>query len=214
MSYNDSNIPRYGQPHIKIIASFLRLRSLTALLNTHFRYLSASLCSLCAEDLASKNRLLISSISGLLMLFLPPVFAKTLDGVNSCTANLNEESWPTCAASASASSSTSIPSVFARIDRIWKVSSSVYGIVRMIIVRSNKSTGMPCAEEISVPRMGHIPRLVANTTMGARVDSSARLRYVKHSISNMCTWKKREHSERSAESEEGGGIDENAAQKC
>jgi hypothetical protein len=32
-----------------------------------------------------------------------------------------------------------------------------------------------------------VPRFVAKMTIGARVDSSARWRYVKHSISNMCT---------------------------
>ena len=35
--------------------------------------------------------------------------------------------------------------------------------------------------------IAHFPRLVANMTMGAIVDSKARWRYVKHSISNMWT---------------------------
>ena len=33
----------------------------------------------------------------------------------------------------------------------------------------------------------HLPRLVAKMTMGAMVDSRARCRYVKHSMSSMCT---------------------------
>ena len=33
------------------------------------------------------------------------------------------------------------------------------------------------------------PRFVAKMTMGEMVDSSARCKYVKHSISNICTWK-------------------------
>ena len=32
-----------------------------------------------------------------------------------------------------------------------------------------------------------MPRLVAKMTMGARLDSSARFRKVKHSMSSMCT---------------------------
>ena len=41
-----------------------------------------------------------------------------------------------------------------------------------------------------VPRLAltwQMPRLVAKMTMGARLDSSARLRNVKHSMSSMCT---------------------------
>jgi hypothetical protein len=52
---------------------------------------------------------------------------------------------------------------------------------------SNKSTGIPWAETMSVPRIVQIPLLVANTTIGARVDYRALLRNVKHSISSMCT---------------------------
>ena len=73
------------------------------------------------------------------------------------------------------------------MERIWTISCSEYGMVRMIISRSSRSTGTPCGAITSVPRTVHMPRLVAKMTMGARVDSRARLRYVKHSMSSMCT---------------------------
>ncbi len=46
---------------------------------------------------------------------------------------------------------------------------------------------MPCAATSpSVPRMVHMPRFEARTTIGEMDISSARLRYVKHSMSSMC----------------------------
>lgn len=41
---------------------------------------------------------------------------------------------------------------------------------------------------VDTRRTSHMPRLVASTTTGARLDSRARLRYVKHSMSSMWTW--------------------------
>ena len=38
-----------------------------------------------------------------------------------------------------------------------------------------------------MPRIVHTPRFVANITMGARLDSRARFKYVKHSMSNIWT---------------------------
>ena len=46
---------------------------------------------------------------------------------------------------------------------------------------------MPCGEVMSVPRIWQMPRLVAKMTIGARLLSRARFRYVKHSMSSMCT---------------------------
>lgn len=57
----------------------------------------------------------------------------------------------------------------------------------MIKSLSSRSTGIPCGDTISVPLIVQIPLFVAKTTMGAKVDSSALLRNVKHSISNICT---------------------------
>jgi hypothetical protein len=50
---------------------------------------------------------------------------------------------------------------------------------------SNKSIGTPCGEIKSVPRIVDIPLFVANTTIGAKVDSKALFKKVKHSISSM-----------------------------
>ena len=44
----------------------------------------------------------------------------------------------------------------------------------MMTILSRRSTGTPCGAMISVPRIVHIPRLVAKITMGARLLSSAR----------------------------------------
>lgn len=54
--------------------------------------------------------------------------------------------------------------------------------------RSSRSTGMPCGATMSVvPRTSACPRLVASTTVGAIGDSRSAFRYVKHSMSSMCT---------------------------
>ena len=55
----------------------------------------------------------------------------------------------------------------------------------MIKYLSNKSTGIPCGDTKSVPRMVHMPQFVAKTTIGARVDSRARFKNVKHYMSNI-----------------------------
>mmetsp|Transcript_3596 Transcript_3596/g.14435 ORF Transcript_3596/g.14435 Transcript_3596/m.14435 type:complete len:213 (+) Transcript_3596:218-856(+) len=86
---------------------------------------------------------------------------------------------------ASDSSSTRSPSTAARTARIFTISSAAYGSVRMMTRRSRRSTGTPCGADMSVPLISQMPRLVAKMTMGAREDSSARLRYVKHSMSSM-----------------------------
>mmetsp|Transcript_53128 Transcript_53128/g.164657 ORF Transcript_53128/g.164657 Transcript_53128/m.164657 type:complete len:201 (-) Transcript_53128:778-1380(-) len=117
----------------------------------------------------------------------PEVFARMDDGVSSCTTYLSEVFAPISPSRTSASSSTLRLSVWARMFTTWTISSTEYGIVRMITSRSSKSTGMPCGETMSVPRMVQIPLFVAKMTIGLRVDSRARFRYVKHSMSSMCT---------------------------
>lgn len=46
-------------------------------------------------------------------------------------------------------------------------------MVRMMSMRSRRSTGTPWGDRTSVPRIVHTPRLVAKITMGLRLDSSA-----------------------------------------
>lgn len=65
----------------------------------------------------------------------------------------------------------------------------------MIKSLGRRSGGIPCAERRPgsfasvepVPRMVVTPRLEARITMGEMLDSSARLRYVKHSMSSIWT---------------------------
>lgn len=57
----------------------------------------------------------------------------------------------------------------------------------MIINLSKRSTGIPWGLYISVPLIVHIPLLVANITIGAKVDSKALFKNVNDSISNMWT---------------------------
>ena len=71
------------------------------------------------------------------------------------------------------------------IAKIFIKSSSPYVEVLMIKRRSSKSTGIPCGEIKSVPLIVHIPRLVAKTTIGAKVDYKALFKKVKHSISSI-----------------------------
>jgi len=87
------------------------------------------------------------------------------------------------------------------IDGAWDrtISSTEYGMVRMMSIRSKRSTGIPWGESTSVPRTVQTPRLVAKITIGERDDSRARFRYVKHSMSSMWTWQ-RERAKR-----DGGG---------
>ena len=59
--------------------------------------------------------------------------------------------------------------------RICTISCGVYGRVLMMTSLSRRSTGMPWGELMSVPRMSHMPLLVAKTTMGARALSRALL---------------------------------------
>lgn len=65
--------------------------------------------------------------------------------------------------------------------------SSPYVVVLMIKSLSNKSTGIPWGDIISVPLIVQIPLLVANTTIGASVDYNALFKKVKHSISSIWT---------------------------
>lgn len=55
----------------------------------------------------------------------------------------------TAARRVNACSDTLIPSVWARMCKIWMTSSDEYGSVRMIITRSSKSNGMPWDDTIS-----------------------------------------------------------------
>jgi len=65
--------------------------------------------------------------------------------------------------------------------------------------RSSRSTGIPCADITSVvPRTSALPRLVANMTVGAIGDSNNALRYVKHSMSSMWTFRASQHVRRIA----------------
>jgi hypothetical protein len=64
------------------------------------------------------------------------------------------------------------------------ISSCVYGSVRTMTRRSSRSTGTPCGADMSVPLISQMPRFVAKITMGASELSSARFRYVKHSMSS------------------------------
>lgn len=57
--------------------------------------------------------------------------------------------------------------------RTCSISGTLYGMVLMMSIRSSRSTGTPCGAKTSVPRIVHTPRLVANITMGLRLDSSA-----------------------------------------
>mmetsp|Transcript_8658 Transcript_8658/g.19688 ORF Transcript_8658/g.19688 Transcript_8658/m.19688 type:complete len:207 (+) Transcript_8658:141-761(+) len=117
----------------------------------------------------------------------PLVDARIFAGVSSCTACRRLVASPISARRARLSSSISMPSSVLRRARIWIISLGVYGRVRMITSRSRRSTGTPCGDSMSVPRIGQMPRFVANTTMGLSGDSSARFRYVKLSMSSMCT---------------------------
>ena len=56
----------------------------------YLRYFSCSSCNNLADDLASKNKSLHSSISSLLIFSLPFIFANILAGVNNCTAYLKK----------------------------------------------------------------------------------------------------------------------------
>ena len=67
---------------------------------------------------------------------------------------------------------------------------------RMMSMRSSRSTGMPWGESTSVPRMVQTPLLVANITMGESDDSKARFRKVKHSMSNICTYRQTDRHNR------------------
>mmetsp|Transcript_17233 Transcript_17233/g.53444 ORF Transcript_17233/g.53444 Transcript_17233/m.53444 type:complete len:241 (+) Transcript_17233:100-822(+) len=126
-------------------------------------------------------------MSSCVMMSRPAVLARMEAGVSSCTTCRSDVRAPTSPSLTRVSSSTASPSVCARMARICTISCGVYGSVRMITKRSSRSTGMPCGDCMSVPRMVHTPRLVAKMTMGARLDSSARLRKVKHSMSSMWT---------------------------
>mmetsp|Transcript_13505 Transcript_13505/g.31777 ORF Transcript_13505/g.31777 Transcript_13505/m.31777 type:complete len:238 (+) Transcript_13505:124-837(+) len=126
-------------------------------------------------------------MSSLEMASLPEVLANIDDGVRSCTTYRKDVLTPISPSKTKASSSTVSPSVCALIFTTCTISSTVYGIVLMMTNRSSKSTGMPCGETMSVPRIVHIPLFVAKMTIGLKVDSKARLRYVKHSMSSMWT---------------------------
>mmetsp|Transcript_3864 Transcript_3864/g.17009 ORF Transcript_3864/g.17009 Transcript_3864/m.17009 type:complete len:235 (-) Transcript_3864:962-1666(-) len=149
------------------------------------RYLSACSVRSFADAFASRKRSPTSSRSPKTISSRPLVFAITAAGVSSCTACLRDVASPISPSRASDSSSTRSPSTAARTARIFTISSAAYGSVRMMTRRSRRSTGTPCGADMSVPLISQMPRLVAKMTMGAREDSSARLRYVKHSMSSM-----------------------------
>mmetsp|Transcript_21636 Transcript_21636/g.35036 ORF Transcript_21636/g.35036 Transcript_21636/m.35036 type:complete len:228 (-) Transcript_21636:815-1498(-) len=153
----------------------------------HDRYLSACSDSSLAEAFASRKSSPTSSRSPIMISSRPLVLASTAAGVSSCTACRSDVLLPTSPRYDRLSSSTCSPSTVARTARIFTISSAVYGKVRMITRRSSRSTGTPWGAFISVPLIWQIPRLVAKMTMGARLDSNARFRYVKHSMSSMCT---------------------------
>mmetsp|Transcript_45041 Transcript_45041/g.75766 ORF Transcript_45041/g.75766 Transcript_45041/m.75766 type:complete len:206 (-) Transcript_45041:680-1297(-) len=108
-------------------------------------------------------------------------------GVSICTAYRRDVRLPISAISFRASSSTWIPSVVARVCTICRISSPVYGKVLTTSRRSKRSEGIPWGLNISVPFTLQRPLLVAKITIGAKVDSNALFKYVKHSTSNMCT---------------------------
>mmetsp|Transcript_26387 Transcript_26387/g.78632 ORF Transcript_26387/g.78632 Transcript_26387/m.78632 type:complete len:238 (+) Transcript_26387:162-875(+) len=126
-------------------------------------------------------------MSSRVMVSRPPVEARMEDGVSSCTTYRSEVFAPISPSSASASSSMLRLSVCDLMLTTWTISSTEYGMVRTMTRRSRRSTGMPWGETMSVPRMVQMPLLVAKTTIGLRVDSRALFKYVKHSMSSMCT---------------------------
>ena len=71
--------------------------------------------------------------------------------------------------------------------KIFRISSSLYGVVLMIISRSNRSSGNPWGDLYCVPRILAMPLFVAVISTGERSLSRARLSHEKHSISNMWT---------------------------
>lgn len=73
-----------------------------------------------------------------------------------------------------------MPYVDALMAIIFRVSYRLYFSVFIINNLSKRSTGIPCGEIISVPLIEQIPLLVAKITIGARVDSSALFKKVKH----------------------------------
>ena len=74
-----------------------------------------------------------------------------------------------------------------RIVRIFRISSSLYGVVLMIMSRSSKSSGRPCGDLYCVPRILAMPRFVAVIKTGDKSLSRARLSHEKHSMSSMWT---------------------------
>ena len=60
-----------------------------------------------------------------------------------------------------------------RIVRIFRISSSLYGVVEMIMSRSSKSSGNPCGDLYCVPLILAMPRFVAVINTGDRSLSSA-----------------------------------------
>ena len=52
-----------------------------------------------------------------------------------------------------------------RIVRIFRISSSLYGVVLMIIRRSSKSSGNPCGDLYCVPLILAMPRFVAGESL-------------------------------------------------
>ena len=71
--------------------------------------------------------------------------------------------------------------------RIFRISSSLYGVVEMIINLSSKSSGRPWGDLYCVPRIFAMPRFVAVIKTGDRSLSSARFSHEKHSMSSMWT---------------------------
>lgn len=149
--------------------------------------LSACSYRIFADLLASKKREWMESISSFVILSFPSVKARIWAGLMSCTEYLREVDAPTVAKWANACSSISMLSVEHLIAKIVTISLTEYGRVLMIKSLSRRSTGIPWGDYISVPLIVHRPLFVANTTIGARFDSRALFKYVKHSISNMWT---------------------------
>lgn len=74
-------------------------------------YLSSSCCNNLADDLASKNKSLTSSISAFVILSFPLTLASKFAGVSNCTAYLRVVLSPISANASIESSSIARPSV-------------------------------------------------------------------------------------------------------
>ncbi|EAT43891.1 AAEL004706-PA [Aedes aegypti] len=136
-------------------------------------YLVFSSCRNFADRLASKNNPLTSTISSLVICVRPLTLQFWCAGVSSWTAYRRVVLSPISLNAWMAESSTLNPSVCALSLMICSISDRLYGAVRTISKRSNKSNGIPWGEIMSsVPRITQRPLLVAKMTIGAIADSN------------------------------------------